>query len=222
MFIIRALSIFVLLIWFPSSDVQANVVWSNDKLRTGPLTRNAKKRFRAVVRTSTKGVSGYLANPITETTIGGKGIHFDGGTFFAAYPDIHDGTPQRRILVLSETGVWAFVRPQPLSRIDGTTARLRARRNVEKAFRILPLTLGKKYRNTVSACSGKKQFKSASSRGLAAKASFGIFEANFGGDEGGEETNEVPAGYKFTRRSFGIEKTSNWVEVHTYLSHPGR
>jgi len=63
-----------------------------------------------------QGVTGFLANPGTERKLDGRGVWFAAGTHFIVYPMIRIGP---RILVMSEEGVYAAIRPNALICLRG-------------------------------------------------------------------------------------------------------
>jgi len=196
------------------------IVWSDQFDSLKPVRRGAigHRKYAATLEIAETGVFGLLANQNRETDIFQSRLYFQPNTLFAVFGVKRTGD-RSRVLALSETGHWAFVRRDQLRPYDevvtpDSLAFRQARMEIDSASRLLSLATGTgRYNQSINSCSGKRTVKVSGVAKSEVKASLGIIEATFGGELGGEETREYERGFQTYRMFFGHEDTGDFIEI---------
>lgn len=91
-----------------------------------------------VVGYTQNGVTGFLANPGTERKLDNRGVWFPANTQFIVYPKITMGP---RVLVMSDTGVFAAIRPNALICLRNASGK-----EEERLLDVTPIYVGRRSR----------------------------------------------------------------------------
>lgn len=199
-----------------AQSAQQKISWKSE-IGSQPNRRQVRSEFTAEMFRINGTVAAFLANPLTATKLSTAAIIFELGTFFAGFPLVKERGSPANILVLSDTGQWAFVRKSALTPVVSISPLFETgKEKINSARRIFPLKNNGSYRNYTSACAGSNTQTRTKGSTLEANADLGILTLTFGGSMEIEETIAFDPGIEVIFRAFGIEGTDNFIEIINY------
>ncbi|MEP5155443.1 hypothetical protein [Planktotalea sp.] len=177
---------------------------------------NPGKRYRATSAISLRTTPGFLANAQGETAYGLSGVYFPKNTRFAVFEGLAMVGGDGEVLVLSETGNWAFVLPADLQ-FDASLDFSTLDSDVFAADRwVVSLQANGVFRQKFDACSASLERQSSGKVGVKVGAKLGVSESELSLELASSQTLSFPKGYNILIHRFARARPSSILEVRAY------
>lgn len=189
------------------------VFWEGDRC----LWCRPPVRYHARPASVGKLVPATLANQQKETPYLGRGLYFEPGTVFAAFPYVTRSDARNQIMVLSDTGHWAFVKRSNLtfenesSRVTEIRGRIKNARRISSATNATDI-----FQSKVRACQGDVDLGIGGKFKVGAKSDLGIAEISVELEISVNAKQKFAKGHNVVIDRF-VGESDRWVvEVQAY------